>query len=167
MRLIVQKLEIYWSRRGEDSVDVEHGFELTDEALASTSDWRHVLVINETDDFRSDAVVDEPMTRRLQRDAGLFLDYDPDHIDVHFEWSNAVGVPERRPARAFTVKHDTWGRLEFRGRLPTEDDWLSQHIVYNIGLFEKPPQPGIFTGEPHFKWTSLADLSDHADESDD
>lgn len=158
MRLIVQKLEIYWSRIKGDTVDVARGFELSDEAIASPKDWRHVLVINETDSFKSDAVVDEPMNTRLKRDAGLFLEHRPDSVDVHFEWSNAVGVPERRPENAFSLQAGEWGRVEFRGRLPTEDAWLSQHIVYNMGLFDTAPDPNVFKNDPHQLWSSLPRL---------
>lgn len=153
MRLLIQKLEIYWSRDEPD--EFARGFSLSDDAVQSSEDWRHVVVINETEGFDSEAVVDEPWNRPLGRDAGLYIERDEDGAEVHFEWSSAVGQPERGHARAFTLSVGEWGRVEFTGKLPTESDWLSQHIVYNIAILDSSPDEAIFEGEPVHSWRSF------------
>lgn len=154
MRLLIQKLEIYWSKDSPDD-SISLGFELSDAAIASDEDWRHVIVVNETEGFDSEAVVDEPWQRPLGRDAGLFIERSDDSVAVHFEWSSAVGSPERGHARAFTLESGQWGRLEFTGRLPTEGDWLSQRIVYNIAVLDRKPTPSLFIDEPVHSWRSF------------
>ncbi len=153
MRLLIQKVEVYWSR--DEPEGFERGFSLSDQSVQSSNDWRHVVVVNETDGFDSEAVVDEPWNRPLGRDAGLFIERHDDGVDVHFEWSSAVGHPERGHTKAFSLEIGSWGRLEFTGRLPTESDWLSQHIIYNIAVLDAEPPTSLFEGTPKHVWQSF------------